>query len=463
MDGAGLHFIYNVKVIAQHPPAPIPPGGPRPRVLMIADSCNPEWESIPLVGWSHYHALTALADIHLVTRNWNRPALNRAGLVEGRDYDTIDTDALFNPMQDLVRRISGPNKGFAMLTGLSVPSYILFELLLWRRFRRRLKAGAYDLVHRLTPLSPALPSSIAGRCRRLGVPFVLGPLNGGLPWPRQFPELQRQEGEWLSRLRAAHRLAPGYRSTRRSAAAIMVGGASALADLPTRWRPRAVYVPENGIDPARFPRPAPRTPDSYRGRVLRAVFLGRLVPYKGADMVIEAATPLLQAGSLVLDVIGEGPEMMRLVTMAASAGVSHAVAFAGKVPHGELAARLQRADLLTFPSVHEFGGAVVLEGMAAGIVPVVVDYGGPAELVSSASGVLIPLADRAAIVASLRAALEALAADPGQLAAMSRRAVERAFGLFTWPAKARQTAEVYRWVLGQRADKPGAALPFPDP
>ena len=223
-----------------------------------------------------------------------------------------------------------------------------------------------------------------------------------------------------------------------------------------------MYVPENGIDPARFPRPALRTAESYRDRPLRAVFLGRLVPYKGADMVIEAATPLLRAGSLTLDVIGEGPEMMRLVTMAATAGVSQAVAFAGKVPHGELAARLQLADLLTFPSVHEFGGAVVLEGMAAGIVPVVVEYGGPAELVSPASGILIPLGDRAAIVASLRAALERLTADAGQLAEMSRHAVERAFGLFTWPAKARQTAEVYRWVLGQRADKPGSALPFPD-
>ncbi len=70
---------------------------------------------------------------------------------------------------------------------------------------------------------------------------------------------------------------------------------------------------------------------------------------------------------------------------------------------------------------------------------------------------LLPLGDRAAIVASLRAALEAVLADPGQLAELSRRAVERAFGLFAWPAKARQTTEVYRWVLGQRADKPDRA------
>ena len=429
-------------------------------MLLIADSCNPEWESIPLVGWSHYQALTAHADIHLVTRNWNRAALGRAGLVEGRDFTCIDTDALFDPMQNFVRWLSGPDKGYAMLTGLSMPSYVMFEWLLWRRFGAALRTGGYDLVHRLTPLTASLPSAVAARCARLGVPFVLGPLNGALPWPKQFPGLKRQEGEFLTRLRALHRVVPGYRATRDAARAIMVGGRSAHDDLPPRWRGKAVYVPENGIDPARFPRPPARTADSYRGRPLRAVFLGRLVPYKGADMVIEAAAPFLRDGTLTLDIIGDGPEMQHLAAMAD--GLAGAVTFAGKLPHGALAARMQPADLLTFPSVHEFGGAVVLEGMAAGIVPVVVDYGGPAELVSSASGYLVPMGERDAIVAGLRAVLAAVIADPGQLAPRSATAIGRAFGLFTWPAKAGQTADVYRWVLGE-GGKPGWGMPFADP
>ncbi len=437
--------------------------GCRPRVLVIAESCNPEWESIPLVGWSHYHALSELVDVHLVTRNWNRPALGRAGLVEGRDFTALNTDALFKPAERLVRRVSGPNKGWAMLTGLSIPSYILFEWLLWRSFAQALRAGEYDLVHRITPLSPAVPSPIAKRCRRLGVPFVLGPLNGGLPWPKQFPGLQRQEGEWLSRLRNAYRLVPSYRSTRQDAAALILGGRSAQADLPERWHGKAVYVPENGIEPSRFPRPPERTADSYRGRPLRAVFLGRLVPYKGADLVIEAATPLLLDGRMTLEIIGFGPEELKLEQMVAERGLGAAVTLTGKLPHPEVSGRLRRSDLMTFPSVHEFGGAVILEGMAAGIVPVVVDYGGPGELVSPGSGFLLELGDRDAVVRSLRATLEAVSADPGQLAAMSRRAVDRAFGLFSWPAKARQTAEVYRWVLGQRPDRPHTSIPLPDP
>ena len=435
---------------------------PRIRALVIADSCNPEWESIPLVGWSHYQALTEVADIHLVTRTRNREALVRIGLVEGVDFTAIDTESMVKPLERLVQRVAGPNKGWAMVTAMSLPSYWMFEHRLWRQFAADLRGGRFDVVHRITPLAAPVPSILAPRCRRIGVPFVLGPLNGGLPWPPGFPNLQRQEGEWLSKLREAYRLVPGYRATRRSASAIMVGGASALADLPPRWHDKTVYVPENGIEPSRFPKPAIRSPDSYAGRPLRAVFLGRLVPYKGADMLIEAAAPLLAAGRLTLQIIGFGPEREALDAQVAALGIAAQVDFTGKMSHFDVGAHLARADIMPFPSVHEFGGAVVLEAMAMGVVPIVVAYGGPRELISPASGFGLALGTREQIVADLRQTLERLVDAPEQLAAMSAAAVARAHTRFAWPAKARQTLEVYRWVLGRRADRPDWGLPFTD-
>jgi glycosyltransferase involved in cell wall biosynthesis len=222
-------------------------------------------------------------------------------------------------------------------------------------------------------------------------------------------------------------------------------------------------VPENGIDLSRFPPPANRSPESYRNRPLRAVFLGRLVPYKGAAMLLEAAAPLLADGRLTLDIIGFGPEREPLEQLAARLGLAERIVFSGKISHHDVAARFSQADVLTFPSVHEFGGAVVLEAMAMGVVPIVVNYGGPAELVSPASGFAIPLGTREQIVADLRDVLQRIVQSPHCLAPMSTQATRRARELFSWPAKARQTLEVYRWVLGRRATKPDLELPFADP
>ena len=79
---------------------------------------------------------------------------------------------------------------------------------------------------------------------------MLGPLNGGVAWPRGFDGARRKEKEWLSYLRAAHKLLPGYRSTRKNAAAILIGSRDTWNQMPQAYREKCVYMPENGIDPS---------------------------------------------------------------------------------------------------------------------------------------------------------------------------------------------------------------------
>jgi glycosyltransferase involved in cell wall biosynthesis len=219
-----------------------------------------------------------------------------------------------------------------------------------------------------------------------------------------------------------------------------------------------VYIPENAYDPARFG----QLPARADGPPLRVVFVGRLVPYKGADMLLSAAAPLVRERRVVIDLIGDGPEMAKLKQLALLEGLSDGITFAGWVPHQQLAARMGRAHVLGFPSVREFGGAVVVEAMALGVVPLVVDYGGPGELVTEKTGLTVPIGTRAQIVANLRDRLELLAGGPALVSRMSEAARRRAMGQFTWAAKARQTLEVYDWVMGKRLDKPEFGMPLPD-
>jgi glycosyltransferase involved in cell wall biosynthesis len=423
------------------------------RVLLIAEAANPEWTSVPLVGWSLAHALMQRDDIdgHLVTQVRNRQAIERFGWTEGRQFTAIDSESLTRPLYRLGNLLrGGSGKGWTMMTALSAISYQYFERLVWKRFGRRIQNGEFDLVHRLTPLSPTAPSPIAGKVRRAGVRFVWGPINGGLPWPREFDGARRAEREWLSYVRGAYKLMPGYHATRRNCSTIIIGSKATWDQMPARYHPKCHYIPENAIDPMRFTARRVR----QASQPIRAVFLGRLVPYKGPDMLLEAALPLLKQGQMTLDMIGDGPLMSVLRGVVEREGLEKAVRFRGWVEHQQVQHELAEMDVLTFPSIREFGGAVVLEAMAVGVVPVIVDYGGPAELVTTETGWTIPMGSRAQIVENLRGKLAELCNDPARIDAKSQAAREHVFSQFTWQAKAGQVLDVYRGLLQQDAEHP---------
>jgi glycosyltransferase involved in cell wall biosynthesis len=431
----------------------------KPRVMLIAEAANPEWASVPLTGWSNARALAQVVDVHLVTQVRNRGAILRAGLVEGRDFTAIDSEALAAPVSRLGRRLrGGVNKGWTTVQAVNTVSYYYFEHLVWQSFRQSITSGEFQIVHRLTPLSPTIPSLLAGRCRRAGVPFVLGPLNGGLPWPRHFERVRWQEKEWLSYVRSAYKLLPGFRSTRRNAAAILIGSVDTWRQEPARYRDKCFYIEDPGVDLDRFPRLRTRR----TSRPIRAVFVGRLVPYKGADMIVEAAAPLIRAGDLTLDIIGDGPQMPAIRDMAQREGLGDGVTFRGWVEHVRIAECFVESDLFTFPSIREFGGAVVQEAMAVGLAPIVVSYGGPSEFVTEKTGFLVELGSRREIVERFRSLLVRLAADPSLIDAKGHAAIQRARTHFTWRSKAERMLEVYNWLLGHRAEKPSFPMPLPD-
>ena len=410
------------------------------RVLLIVEAANPEWVSVPLVGWSLATALARRHEAHIVTQIRNRDAFLRAGLVEGQDFTAIDSEAFAKPMWALGEKLRmGQGKGWTMLQAISAVSYPYFEQLAWKTFGDAIKAGEYDLVHRITPLSPTISSSLAKKCAKANVPFLLGPLNGGVPWPKGFDSERRREKEWLSYLRSAYKLLPGRKSTLKHASAIIAGSLHTKGEVPAKYQDKTVFIPENAIDPERFNAMA-----EHKARPVRACFIGRMVPYKGPDMLIDAALPLVDAGKLELDLIGDGPMTPHLKAMADG---HDGIRFHGWQAHGDVQKILAECNVMAFPSVREFGGGVVLEAMAVGVPPLIVDYAGPGELVSDGIGYKAPLGSRREIVEGFHNALSDLCEKPDELAKVG--AAGRAFveAHFTWDQKARQVSRVYDWVL----------------
>ena len=421
------------------------------RVLLIAEAANPEWVSVPLIGWSLSRALGKTVDAHIVTQVRNRDAFLRAGLTEGKDFTSIDSDNVEAPSFRLASMLRmGEGKGWTTLQAFQSLTYPYFSHLVWQRFGDDIKSGHYDIVHRITPMSPTAPSPIARKCEAAGVPFVIGPLNGGVPWPKQFGRERRREREWLSYVRGVYKLLPGRESTLAAADAIIVGSRHTESEIPDKFRDKCIYISESAVDLSRFSLPV----KTGISKPLRACFIGRLVPYKGPHILIKAAAQLLRDGLLEIDIIGDGPMMEEIRKLIIREKVGHAVHLKGWVLHTKLQTIAANSDIFAFPSVREFGGTSILETMAIGLVPVIVDYGGPGENVIDGLGFKLPVTTREELVENLRATLCEIVADPEQLLEMRKRGRQWIEEKFTWERKAEQICEVYDWVLGHRSEKP---------
>ncbi len=426
-----------------------------PNVLIIAEAANPEWVSVPLVGWSLATALQRKTGGHIVTQVRNRDAFLRAGMREGEDFTAIDSEAVAKPFHDLSNLIrGGEGKGWTTNTAIATLSYFYFEHLVWKQFGDAIKSGTYDIIHRVTPLSPTSVSFIAPKIAKAGAKFIMGPINGGIPWPKGFDAERRREKEWLSYVRNAYKAMPGRAGMLKAASAIIAGSHHTRSEYPQNAQDKCFYIPENAIDPERFS--LHRTGEITGDSPVRACFIGRMVPYKGPDMLIEAAAPILRHGILHLDMIGDGPLMPELKAMAEREGVTDAITFHGWQDHKKVQEIAVKSSLLTFPSVREFGGGVVLEAMALGVVPLIVDYGGPGELLVEGTGFKVPLGTREEIIAQFGATLSALVSDPGALPAIGDAARTRVMDKLTWDKKADQVLDIYDWALGERTDKPAA-------
>ncbi len=427
------------------------------RVLLLAEAANPSWRSVPLVGWSHCEAIAQQTDAHLVTQVRNRDAILKEGWREPDDFTAIDSEAIAYPIYRATSLLrGGAGKGWTTDQAFSTVSYYYFEYLVWRKFKEELKAGRFDIVHRVTPMSPTKPSPMAKWCHSIGVPFVLGPLNGGLPWPSEFPDLARQENEWLAKFRDFYHYLPYQKLTRECSAAVLAGSRNVYEGWNRQAPQRTFYMPENGLDLDRLCQPRNRKAKLP----IEVLFVGRMVPYKGADLLIEALGPLIRGEKVRLKLIGDGPHKPALIAQVDRLGLQHGVDFHKPVRHSELGEHYAAADIFGFPSLRELGGAVVIEAMAQGMVPVVVDYGGPPEFLTPETGVVLPMGDRAKIVSSMRRAVATFVDDPSKIHRISSQARAEARRRFSWQRKASDDVRVYEWLLG-RGPRPDLSPPSP--
>jgi D-inositol-3-phosphate glycosyltransferase len=193
------------------------------------------------------------------------------------------------------------------------------------------------------------------------------------------------------------------------------------------------------------------------------LFVGRLQPLKGPDVVLRAAAQLLESvpglrGTLQVVIVGgpsgrqERADPHRMRALAAHLGIDDIVRFEPPCPQEELAEWYRAATLMLTPSHSESFGLVALEAQACGTPVVAASVGGLRTVVrDDQSGVLVDghdPADWAAVIARLVRA-------PDRLEALSAGARRHA-SAFGWSATVDQLARVYTGVMDEVAARVGA-------
>jgi len=420
------------------------------RVLLLANDCNPEWPSLPVVGYNACRGIAEHVDVVVATHVRNKENITKKGFGKAQ-IEYLDNEYIASPMYKAATFLrGGKSVGWTTNIAMQYPPYLAFEWEAWKRFNDELKSGKFDLVHRVTPMSPTLPSPMAKWLKSIGVPFVLGPLNGGLRWSPEFTGELKKEKERLTYLRDAYRLLPYARATYSKSSAILAAFQHTIDRLPAEDRDRIIDFPEVGIDPTLFEAPAERPVNEQ----VTFLYAGRLVPYKCPDVAVLAMAdnPNLQKHKLI--VAGDGPEMPSLQAIIIEKKLQSCVELIGRRTQAEIGQLMRSADILAFPSIRELGAGVVVEAMATGLPCIVVNYGGPGGLINESNGIKVSLGNKGHLIKQFAMEMENLANDPPRRAKLGHQAHEDALRTYAWTAKGKKTVEVYEWVLGRRAAKP---------
>ena len=412
----------------------------RLKVLMSAYGCEPGKGSEPGVGWNTARSMAQHHDVWVITRANNR------GVIE-EELERRPVPHLHVAYYDLPAWARWWKRG---ARGVQL-YYYLWQLGLYRKARQLHREIGFDLAHHVTFVRYWTPSLLA----RLGVPFIWGPVGGAESAPNAFRgdfslrgrayEYARDAMRWLGERD------PLTRQTARRSALALATTAETAARLRAVGAPEVRVLEQVALREEELSELG-NLPSHNAEDACCFVSVGYLLHWKGFYLGLRAfACAALPAGA-EYRLIGDGPERERLQALAEALGVADRVRFLGWRPREEALHEMARCHVLVHPSLHDSGGFVCAEAMAAGLPVLCLDLGGPARQVTSETGVKVPARTPSQAVRDLSRAMQTLAENPERRVRMGAAGKQRVRERFSWGRHAEQLAHAYNAAISAAPD-----------
>jgi glycosyltransferase involved in cell wall biosynthesis len=243
---------------------------------------------------------------------------------------------------------------------------------------------SFDAIHHLTWAGIRAPTFLGS----LGPPLIIGPIGGGETSPRSLRDDLGARGRTLEWIRdvsnATITLNPIVRRGFHDAAVIFVSTSDTQKLFKGSLRLKTVVFSQLGLTEL------PPATSRQWSKPPKFLYAGRLLYWKGVHIALRAFAELISKGiDARFTIVGDGPERSRLEREAASRNLGDRVEFIPRIPQPKLFELYRTHHLFLFPSLHDSGGLVVLEALSYGLPVVCLDLGGPKEIVTANSGVVI--------------------------------------------------------------------------
>jgi glycosyltransferase involved in cell wall biosynthesis len=398
------------------------------KVLVSAYACEPEKGSEPGVGWSMVMQGARFHEVWVMTRANNRQAIERA--LAKKPEPNVHWVYF-----DLPGWLSFWKRG---QRGIQL-YYYLWQVGIYFIGRRLHRKVGFDFVHHLTFVKYWTPSFLAF----LPTPLIWGPVGGGESTPKALRQTFGFRGTLYEGLRdvarwlAEHDPFLQYTAQR---SRLAIATTPETKERLERLGCRSVAIfSEVGMGAMEIRPATARTLAPFR-----LVSIGRLLHWKGFHLGLRAFAQLhRRLPNSEYHLIGDGPERCNLERLAQRSGTACQVRFWGNLPRQQVLEKLLECDVLVHPSLHDSGGWVCLEAMAAGRAVICLDLGGPALQVSEQTGFKVPAITPAQVVHDLAEAMHRLAQDPGLRACMAEAGRQRVVETYLWDRKGEWLNAVY--------------------
>ncbi len=409
----------------------------RKRVFISAYSCSPGRGSEPGIGWNTVKQMAAHHDAYVLTAADNRTAIEAELAVRPVPGLNVDYFDLPNRSKWWNVKKTGPSRQL---------HYHVWQMAAANKARQMHDKLGFALSHHITFGRYCSPA-VAGR---ISVPFLWGPIGGGESAPASFygdfgrsgraKEHMRSFARWVGEHDPLVRENVDHASmvlatTPETADRLKAMGASKIEVMAAVGLSREDIASLGAIG---------MPPTDGSAGPIRFISIGRLLHWKGVHLAIKAmAAAKMKLKDAELWIVGDGPEQARLEALAASLGIAAQVKFWGRVTRAETFEKLGQSHVLLHPSLHDSGGWVCLEAMAAGRPVICFELGGPKMMVTPEAGELLPAVDPDQAVTDIATAMQKYADDPARIAAAGEAGKRRVIETFEWESKGCVLARIY--------------------